>query len=163
VSPSTATPTQLVVSLRVGGGELLDLAPVVRAALVAPEDVGRPRAAAARVLADRAHDHVVAADRHAETEEVIGLQVRGRQLLDLPPIVRAALVLLKDIRRPGAAPAGVLEVGAHDDGVAADRDTCAEEIAGLRVGGGDLLDLPPVARSALALFEDVRRPGVVFA
>ena len=89
--------------LGVGGGEPGHLAPVVRPAQVAPEDVCRAGAATACKIAGRPHDGGVAADRHAVAEAVWSLRSGGGELLHLAPVVRAALVALEDVGRAFAA------------------------------------------------------------
>ena len=55
---------ELVICRAVTGGQLLDLSPVIKTALIAPEDVGR---AFRVIIANGPNDRKIAADGHGDT------------------------------------------------------------------------------------------------
>ena len=128
--------------------------------MVALEDVGGAGVGTPGILEVCPYDGGVPADRHALAELVVGLGVGGGELLHLTPVVRAALVALEDVGGAGVGTPGILETRPYDGGVAADRHAVAEEVAGLGVGGGELLDLAQQRRpSALRLGAEAGRAG----
>ena len=151
VAPDRHAEAEQLVGLGVGGEQLLHLAPVVRAALVALEDVGGAGAAAPGILEACPHDGGVAAERHAPAELVAELRVGGGELLHLAPVARAALVALEDVGGAGGAAPGIFAGRPHDGGVAADRHAEAEEVVGLGVGGEELPHLAQERRLSAPL------------
>ena len=117
------------------------------------EHVGRALIAVGpHVVAARAHDHGVAVDGHRLTEEVARGSVRGvESRLENPSRSGAD----EDVHRPLVeVPVHVVAGGAHDRGVAIDRDGHAELVATVRQRGGESGDLRPGRAAAV---EDVRR------
>ena len=89
-----------VVGLSIRGEEFLHFAPVVNAALVSLEDVDGTYVHGHAIHVTRSNDRRVAADRYGPAELVIGLGVRGEELLDFVEEGRFGLGLeqIDDVR-----------------------------------------------------------------
>src|SRR5262245_20189211 len=96
--------------------QLPNLAPVVGAAPVPLEEVGRTLVVLVfEVGAECADDGCASVDRHGGAEIVLGLAIRCRQLPDLAPVIDAAPVPLEEVSRALIMVASDLVSGRSDD------------------------------------------------
>ena len=134
---------EVVVGVAVPRDELLHLAPVIIAAVVAPENVGGTGIETDDIAPGRTDDGGVAADGDGNAEQIpYGAVARG-QLFHLAPVVGTAVVALKNISGTGIVAAVVIPRRPDNDGVAADGDGNTERVAGSPVAGGQLGRLAP--------------------
>ena len=147
----------------VGSRKLRHLPPVVGAALVAGENVGgavivrRPA-----VVPVGAHHCRVSVDRGRHTEVVVSRAPDRGDLRHLPPVVRSALVLFKDVGRPGLVARVIVPHCPHDERASVNRYGPAEHVELTPVSGGEFLRLSPPLCAPLVSGKDVSRALVGF-
>src|SRR5215218_9271284 len=103
---------------------MFGFAPIIRAARITLENVSRTlRYICADIIKQRADDDSVAGNADRMPEPIISRAVRSREFFNLAPIVRAARITFKDIRRALVRVCSRIALSrADDDPVAADRN-----------------------------------------